>query len=115
MSARSSLPPLLESSFATGVANDRPTPLGIGVVEELIARTSPRRIVDDPGSAAFPDPAVRRQHWQDLSRLSARARGELLLRLFGRCPATIRMDVSDNQDGCRCGVRAKVGRSPTVG
>ena len=32
-----------------------------------------------------------------------------------RCPATIRMDVSDNQDGCRCGVRAKVGRSPTVG
>jgi hypothetical protein len=67
-----------------GVANDRPTPLGIGVVEELIARTSPRRIVDDPGSASFPDPAVPRQHWQNLTRLSARARGELLMRLFGR-------------------------------
>jgi hypothetical protein len=67
-----------------GVANDRPTPLGIGVVEELIARTSPRRIVDDPGSASFPDPAASRQHWQDLTRLSGKARGELLLRLFGR-------------------------------
>jgi hypothetical protein len=54
------------------------------VVEELIARTSPRRIVDDPGSASFPDPAVPRQHWQNLTRLSARARGELLMRLFGR-------------------------------
>jgi hypothetical protein len=31
------------------------------------------------------------------------------------CPATIRVDVSDNQDGCRSGVRAKVGRSPAVG
>jgi hypothetical protein len=35
--------------------------------------------------------------------------------VIDKCPATIRMDVSDNQDGCRCGVRAKVGRSPTVG
>ena len=31
------------------------------------------------------------------------------------CPATTKVDVSDNQDGCRCGVRLEVGRSPTVG
>ncbi len=62
-----------------GVTTDRPTALGIGIVEELIARTSPRRIVDDPGSASFLDPATHRQHWQDIT-----ARGELLLRLFGR-------------------------------
>ncbi len=66
-----------------GEATERPTLLGIGIVEELIARPSPRRIADDPGSAAFPDPAVRRQHWQDLTRLSGKARGTLLLRLFG--------------------------------
>jgi hypothetical protein len=67
-----------------GATTDRPTPLGIGVVEALIARTSPRRIVDDPGSASFPDPATQRQHWQDMTRLSARARTALMLRLFGR-------------------------------
>jgi hypothetical protein len=67
-----------------GVANDRLTPLGIGVVKELIARTSPRRIVDDPGSAAFPDPAPPRQHWKDITRLSGRQRTDLMLRLFGR-------------------------------
>jgi transcriptional antiterminator RfaH len=67
-----------------GEATDRPTPLGIGVVEELIGRTSPRRIVDDPGSAAFPDPTASRQHWRNLTALSGKARSELLLRLFGR-------------------------------
>jgi hypothetical protein len=66
-----------------GDATDRPSPLGIGIVEELIARTSPRRIVDDPGSASFPNPAVSRQHWQNLTGLSGNARSELLMRLFG--------------------------------
>jgi hypothetical protein len=42
-----------------------------------------RRIVDDPGSVPWPHPAAQRQHWQDLTRLSGKARGELLLRLFG--------------------------------
>jgi transcription antitermination factor NusG len=64
-----------------GATTDRPTPLGEGIIEELIARTSPRRIVDDPGSASFPDQAVPRKHWQNLS---GKARKELLLRLFGR-------------------------------
>ena len=31
------------------------------------------------------------------------------------CLATIWMDVSDNQDGCCCGVQPEGGRSPTVG
>lgn len=67
-----------------GEATERPTPVAHGVVEELIARTSPRRIVDDPGSAPFPDPAPTRQHWQNITALSAGARNALLLRLFGR-------------------------------
>ena len=54
------------------------------MVEKLIARASPpRRIVDDPGSASFPDPAVSRQHWQNLTALYGNARRELLLCLFG--------------------------------
>jgi transcription antitermination factor NusG len=65
-----------------GITVDRPTPIAVGVVEELIARTSPRRIVDDPG-ADPPAVAVERAHWQDITRLSARARTDLLLRLFG--------------------------------
>jgi transcription antitermination factor NusG len=66
-----------------GESTDRPTPIGVGIIEELIARTSARRIVDDPG-ANPPLVAAERQHWQDITRLSAKARGELLLRLFGR-------------------------------
>jgi len=62
----------------------QPTPIPPGIVEDLIARTSPRRIVDDPGSAPFPDPHVARQHWQNITSLSASARNALLLRLFGR-------------------------------
>ena len=34
---------------------------------------------------------------------------------FDQCLATIWMDVSDNQDGCCCGVQPEGGRSPTVG
>jgi len=67
-----------------GETTARPTPLDAGVIEELIGRTSPRRIVDDPGSAAFPDPSAPKKHWQSLSGLSGRARGELLMRMFGR-------------------------------
>jgi len=62
----------------------QPTAIPPGIVEDLIARTSPRRVVDDPGSAPFPDPAPTRQHWQNITSLSASARNALLLRLFGR-------------------------------
>jgi transcription antitermination factor NusG len=61
----------------------QPTPIPPGVVEDLIARTSPRRVVDDPGSAPFPNPNVRRAHWQNITALSADDRNTLLLRLFG--------------------------------
>jgi hypothetical protein len=67
-----------------GATTDRPTPLGEGIIEELIARTSPRRIVDDPGSASFPDQAVPKKHWQNLGGLSGKARGELLMRALGQ-------------------------------
>jgi hypothetical protein len=67
-----------------GEATDRPTPIAIGIIEELIGRTSPRRIVDDPGSAPFPNPGADRRHWQDITHQPARMREELLLRLFGR-------------------------------
>jgi transcription antitermination factor NusG len=60
-----------------------PTSIPHGVVEDLIARTSPRRIVDDPGSAPFPNPNVLRAHWQNITALSADDRNALLSRLFG--------------------------------
>jgi transcription antitermination factor NusG len=60
-----------------------PTSIPHGVVEDLIARTSPRRIVDDPGSSPFPNPNVRRAHWHNITALSADDRNALLLRLFG--------------------------------
>ncbi len=66
-----------------GETISRPTPIGEGVIEELLGRTSTRRIVDDPGCDP-PLVAIERQHWQDMTNLSAKARGELLLRLFGR-------------------------------
>lgn len=59
----------------------QPTAVTPGVVEELIARTSPRGVVDDPGDARQP---AARQHWQNITALSASARNALLLRLFGR-------------------------------
>lgn len=65
------------------IATGRPIPLAEGVIEELIGRTSARRIVDDPG-ANPPLVGVERAHWHDITRLPAKARTELLLRLFGR-------------------------------
>jgi Transcription termination factor nusG len=62
---------------------DLPTPIAAGVIEELIGRTSDRRIVDDPG-ADPPRVAAPREHWQDITQLSPRTRSDLLLRLFGR-------------------------------
>lgn len=67
-----------------GEATERPTPVPEGVVEDLLERTSPRRIVDDPGSTAFQSPHHQRAHWQSITSLSAEARNSLLLRLFGR-------------------------------
>lgn len=66
-----------------GETTDRPTPIAPGVIEELLGRTSTRRIVDDPGCDP-PLVAIERAHWQDMTNLSAKVRGELLLRLFGR-------------------------------
>ncbi len=66
-----------------GPTTDRPTPIPVGVIEELLGRTSTRRIVDDPGCDP-PLVAIERTHWADMTNLSAKARGELLLRLFGR-------------------------------
>ncbi len=66
-----------------GETTARPTPIPPGAIEELLGRTSSRRIVDDPGCDP-PLVAIERTHWQDMTNLSAKARGELLLRLFGR-------------------------------
>ena len=67
-----------------GATIDQPTPIEFGLIEELIARTSARRIVDDPGSASFPDPSAPKKHWRSFQGMSGKARGELLLRLFGQ-------------------------------
>jgi transcription antitermination factor NusG len=66
-----------------GSSTAHPAPFAEGVIEELLARTSGRRIVDDDLDPAPPAIAAPRQHWQDITQLSAKARGELLLRLFG--------------------------------
>jgi transcription antitermination factor NusG len=62
-----------------GATTDRPTALRIGLVEELIARMSPRRIVDDPASLKAP-----RKLWRDFGGLSGKARGDLLLQQLGQ-------------------------------
>lgn len=62
----------------------RPTAIQPGVIEDLIARTSPRGVVDDMGDA----PPVGlagggRQTWRNLGALSRSDRLAVLYRLFG--------------------------------
>ena len=66
-------------------APDRPTPLPSGVVENLIERTSPRGIVDDPGDIAphSTPHASQPPEWQNITSLGSSARVRLLCRLFG--------------------------------
>ncbi len=71
----------------------RPTPLPHGIVENLIERTSPRRIVDDPGvvrgvvylAAGARGRVVEGpfQGWEGLCTLSGSNRVRLLLEMFG--------------------------------
>ena len=65
-------------------APGRPTPLPDYAIDELLARTSSRGIVDDPGERPYDGPgAGYRPVWQDMTGLDAGARLRLLLRLFG--------------------------------
>jgi hypothetical protein len=69
-------------------APDRPTPLPDIAIAELMARTSSRGVVDDPGDGSpvvMPD--GHKPVWQGLGALSAENRSRLLLRLFGRVVA----------------------------
>lgn len=81
--------PILRARGIGGIISDpttgRPAPLPEGAIEELLAKTSARRVVDDPADdPALPIEPVERPHWQDITRLSGRERSDLLLRLFGR-------------------------------
>jgi hypothetical protein len=58
-----------------------PSPLPHGVVEDLIVRTSARRVVDDPGEAVMRGPG--KPAWRGLGSMNAADRTGLLLRLFG--------------------------------
>ncbi len=51
-----------------------------GVIEELLGRTSDRRIVDDPGFDP-PEADAPRVHWQNITSLSA---ADMKRQLFGR-------------------------------
>ena len=69
-------------------APDRPTPLPDIAIAELMARTSSRGVVDDPGDGSpvvMPD--GHKPVWQGLGALNAENRSRLLLRLFGRVVA----------------------------
>ena len=62
----------------------RPTAIPPGVIEDLMARTSPRGVVDDPGDA----PPVGlaggvKAEWRNLGALSKQDRLAVLWRLFG--------------------------------
>ena len=64
-------------------AADRPTPLPDHAILELLARTSTRGIVDDPGESPWKPPEGRKPLWQGLAALDAGSRSRLLVRLFG--------------------------------
>ncbi len=81
----------------------RPLPLPVGVIEDLQARTSARRVVDDPGE--HPEATRMRvgatgtvvqgpwQGWAGVCTFSRRDRLTLLLGLFGRVvPVEFRLD-----------------------
>jgi hypothetical protein len=61
-----------------------PTPLPDYAITELLARTSARGIVDDPGEAPYVAPGAGwRPVWHGLAGLDAGSRLRLLQRLFG--------------------------------
>jgi hypothetical protein len=71
----------------------KPTPLPNHVIDELLARTSARGVVDDPGDARPQEaPGGPKRTWQRITALSPGDRTRLLLRLFGD---TVRLDLVD--------------------
>jgi transcriptional antiterminator RfaH len=85
------------------VTTDKPIPVPIGIIEHLQARTSARRVVDDPGE--HPEASRIRvgatgtvlggpwAGWTGICTLSRRDRLTLLLSLFGRqVPVSLRHD-----------------------
>lgn len=61
----------------------QPTPLPVGVVEDLIARTSQRGVVDDmPDATTQRPPQAGRGVWRNIGALSADERLAVLQRLF---------------------------------
>jgi hypothetical protein len=63
---------------------DRPTPLPDAAILELLARTSSRGVVDDPGDARpLEAPGGAKRLWRGIGALSPEDRCRLLLRLFG--------------------------------
>lgn len=61
----------------------KPTPLPVGEIETLIARTSPRGVVDDPGERPVSLAGGAKASWRNLGALSRDERLAVLYRLFG--------------------------------
>ena len=63
---------------------DKPTSLPAYAITELLARTSTRGVVDDPGETAWKPPGAGYSPvWQSMASLDAGSRCRLLYRLFG--------------------------------
>lgn len=73
-------------------APGRPTPLPDSAVDELLARTSDRGIVDDPGEAPQKPLGGVPTEWLRLGDLDAGGRVRLLYRLFGASVARREME-----------------------
>ena len=75
-------------------AADKPTPLPDHAILELLARTSTRGIVDDPGESPWEPPQGRKPLWQGLAALDAGGRSRLLVRLFGESVTRRHMEIA---------------------
>ena len=75
-------------------AADKPTPLPDHAITELLARTSTRGIVDDPGECPWEPPQGRKPLWQGLAALDAGGRSRLLVRLFGESVTRRHMEIA---------------------
>jgi len=75
-------------------AADKPTPLPDHAILELLARTSTRGIVDDPGESPWEPPEGRKPLWQGLAALDAGGRSRLLVRLFGESVTRRHMEIA---------------------
>jgi hypothetical protein len=68
-----------------------PTALPDHAIAELLARTSARGIVDDPGESAWePAGAGQRPTWEPMAGMDEAGRLRLLIRLFGQSAARYR-------------------------